>query len=616
VTDTIEYTPQYHPKFNAKEFLHQVSEMPGVYRMFNEAGEIIYVGKAKNLKKRLQSYFRKNVDSAKTQALVALIHFIETTVTSTELEALLLEQNLIKKYHPKYNILMRDDKSYPYIIMTHDLYPRVAVHRGTKKANATYFGPYPSGTAVRESLSLLQKLFKVRQCENSYFANRSRPCLQYQIKRCKAPCVQYVTPKEYGVDVDLTQKVLQGKNQQVLEHLVSSMELSSQHLQFESAAIYRDQIRHLRYISSEQSIEGGGQNLDVVAVACEQNVAVIHRLFYRNGRVVGSRSYYPKIKLDCPGDVLEAYISQSYFDMSEIPQEILVAEKFSNKELLQQSLSLTAQKKIKITLPTFGQRLRLLELAQKNANQELSVKLASNGQQLLRLKRLAEVLELQNLPKRMECFDISHTGGEFTVASCVVFGQSGPEKTAYRRYNIKDITPGDDYAAMHQALTRRFKKLQDTDKPNILFIDGGKGQLKQAQQVLDALEVTGILLVGVAKGAERKAGAERLFIPDKLYPVLLKDTDPALHLIQHIRDESHRFAITGHRNRRGKNSSRTMLEDIPGIGPKKRAQLLKQFGGLQTLQQASVKDISMVPGISASLAMSIYQYLSSGSSTS
>ncbi len=596
--------------FDYQHFLKNTPEDPGIYRMLNSQDSIIYIGKAKNLKKRLTSYFRKTLDTPKTRILVSLIDHIEISVTNTELEALLLEQNLIKKHRPKFNILLRDDKSYPYIFLSNDKYPRLSVHRGSKKSKGEYFGPFPSAGAVRESLSFLQKLFQVRQCENSYFSNRSRPCLQYQIKRCKAPCVEFLDVATYDKDVERTRRVLKGKNQKVIEDLVYEMDQASQALNFEDAAIHRDQISRLRHITSEQAIEGNSQNLDVIAVSTDKNVAVVHLLFYRNGRVIGSKNYYPKIKDDEIQLVMEAFITQFYLDTVDMPSELVLSHSFPDQELVNQSLNKISGKKIKFSTKVKGQRKLWLELAQKNSQQELALRLASNGQQLQRLQRLTEVLNLSAMPRRMECFDISHTAGVNTQASCVVFGQKGPDKQEYRRFNIKNITGGDDYAAMNQALTRRFKNLVNGEgvKPEILFIDGGKGQLRQAKEVLEELEIDGILLVAIAKGAERKVGAEKLFFDGDEFPILLNSNDPALHLIQHIRDESHRFAITGHRNQRAKNYNKSELEVIPGIGQKRRQKLLKQFGGLTALKKASVSDLASIPGISQTLAQKLYDY--------
>ena len=601
---------QKSAKFNAKHFLEIAPEMPGVYKMLSDDNRILYVGKAKNLKKRLSSYFQKNLSSRKTQALVARIFNIEMDVTNTELEALLLEQNYIKTHKPKYNVLLRDDKSYPYIYLSADAYPRFSLHRGAKKKRGEYFGPFPGVTAVKETLTLLQKLFQVRQCENSYFSNRNRPCLQYQIKRCKAPCMKYLSEDEYAKDVRLSELLIKGKNQQALDYLIEMMDKAAKQQDYEQAASRRDQISYLRQIISQQVVEGGTGNLDVIAIAMESNIAIVQVMFIRAGRVIGSRHYQPKIHHQHEGEILSAFITQFYFNGKTLPEEIICSHLLTDVKLLQQALTDLSGKKVLLKNTVKEQRLRWLKLTKTNAKQTLALKIAGVTHQQQRLLKLVEVLTLKELPKRMECFDISHTSGEQTVASCVVFGQKGPIKSEYRRFNISGITKADDYAAMNQVLRRRFGKLvkKDAEKPDILFIDGGKGQIKQAVTVLDALQIKDILVIGVAKGSERKAGAERLFIPKRIQPILLDEHNPALHLIQQIRDESHRFAINGHRNRRKKQANRSPLEEISGIGPKRRQSLLKQFGGLQQLKKAAVADIASVPGFNQHLAQKIYDY--------
>ncbi len=596
--------------FDAQSFLKIAPETPGVYRMFSATEEILYVGKAKNLRSRLKSYFQKNLSSVKTVALVKLIARIEVNVTDTEIEALLLEQNYIKTLKPRFNVLLRDDKSYPYIYLSADKYPRLVLHRGVKKAKGEYFGPFPGAGAVRETLRLLQKLFQVRQCENSYFSNRSRPCLQYQIKRCRAPCMEYLSTEEYAADVKLSRLLLKGKNQDTLKFLISSMDQHAHSHAYEEAAVRRDQIAYIRQIISQQAIESGSGNLDVVAVAIESNIVVVQIMFIRSGRIIGSRNYFPKIHLHDKQETLAAFISQYYVNGKDVPAEIICSQALSDVEVLQQLLTQQSGHKVIIKNKVREQRLRWLKLIEKNVKQSLALKIAGATHQQQRLLKLVELLELKDIPKRMECFDISHTSGENTVASCVVFGQGGPVTSQYRRFNITGITHGDDYAAMEQALRRRFKKIKQGqgDAPDILFVDGGKGQLRQAIEVLEALEIKHILLIGVAKGSERKAGSERLFFADRPQPLIVDEHNPALHLIQHIRDESHRFAITGHRNKRNKQRQRSPLENIPGIGPKRRQTLLKQFGGIQQLKQAAVADITRVPGFNKDLAQKIYDF--------
>lgn len=597
--------------FNSQYFLKITPEVPGVYRMFSVKDEIIYIGKAKNLKKRLTSYFQKHVSSIKTRALVKEIHHIEISVTHTEIEALLLEQNLIKQYRPKYNILLRDDKSYPYIFLSSDTYPRISIHRGARRQKGHYYGPYPSAGAVRETLSLLQKLFKVRQCENSYFNNRTRPCLQYQIKRCNAPCMHYMSEQSYEKDVAFTRMILQGKNSETLQQLIQKMEQASAQTEYEQAAAYRDQVQYLRQVMSEQSIEGERGELDVLAVAIQSNLAVVHVIFVRGGRVIGSRNYFPDFHGEEEEDIINAFIPQFYLTGKKIPKEIICTHVPADKTLLEIGLSEVSGRQVAIKTRLKSQRKKWQQLAVTNAHQALELKLASKGNQQKRLMELVTILGLEHIPTRMECFDISHTSGESTIASCVVFDQDGPKKSEYRRFNIKGITGGDDYAAMEQALKRRFLKVSHHNgvKPDILFIDGGKGQLQQAINVLEELEVDNVLLIGIAKGAERKAGAERLFLANETLPIIIDSHSPALHLIQHIRDESHRFAITGHRKSRDKKRQQSLLEQIPGIGIKRRQNLLKQFGGLQGLKKAALADITTVPGFNRALAQKVYDFL-------
>ncbi|WP_092590692.1 excinuclease ABC subunit UvrC [Pseudidiomarina indica] len=610
--------------FNPKHFTKHLTHQPGVYRMYDETGEVIYVGKAKDLKRRVSSYFRKNIDTPKTQALVKQIAAMDVTVTNTEAEALILENNFIKKYRPRYNVLLRDDKSYPYLLISDHPHPRIAFHRGARREKGEYFGPFPNGVAVRESLRLLQKLFPVRQCEDSYYRARSRPCLQYQLKRCLAPCVEgFCTPAEYQEQVDLAKAFLRGKNQQVIDQLVERMEQASQALDFERAARFRDQIIAMRKVQERNAVTGNQQELDVIGFARQGGVAVVHMLFIRDGGVQGSRSYYPKVPHNTDdGEILQAFIFQYYLnDQVErrLPPEIILPELNdlslfdADHELavLEQALA----QKVRLTNQVRGERKQYQILAQKNALNALEGRMNQENMMLMRFQHLAEVLDLDAPPQRLECFDISHTMGQETVASCVVFDQQGPKKSDYRRYNIKGITPGDDYAAMAQALQRRFEPLLAQDPtqvvmPDILFIDGGKGQLAQAETFFAQRETTtslkAPLLIGVAKGESRKPGLETLILAGNHATLPLSADAPALHLIQHIRDESHRFAITGHRQRRAKVRRTSRLEEIPGIGVKRRQKLLQNLGGLQEVKQASIEQLTAVPGISRELAEKIY----------
>jgi len=605
-------------RFDAKAFLSTVTSQPGVYRMYDATGTVIYVGKAKDLKKRLASYFRQQVGSRKTETLVKNIVQIDVTVTHTETEALLLEHNYIKLYQPRYNVLLRDDKSYPLIFLSADSHPRLAVHRGAKHAKGEYFGPFPNSYAVRETLTLLQKLFPIRQCENSVYRNRSRPCLQYQIGRCLGPCVAgLVSEEEYQQQVDYVRLFLSGKDQQVLHQLIERMENASKALNFEDAARIRDQIQAVRRVTERQFVSGNSDDLDVIGVAFEAGMACLHVLFIRQGKVLGSRSYFPKV----PGgtemsEVVQTFVGQFYLQGSQsrtLPAEILLDFNLPEKDLLAESLSELAGRKIQIQSKPRGDRARYLKLARTNAATALTTKLSQQSTIHQRLAELAKTLNLSEI-NRMECFDISHTMGEQTVASCVVFDGNGPLRSEYRRYNIAGITPGDDYAAMAQVLKRRYgKALEEKKIPDVIFIDGGKGQLGMAIDVFNSLNVTWDknkpLLIGIAKGADRKAGLETLFFVPEGEGISLPSDSPALHVIQHIRDDSHNHAITGHRQRRAKVRNTSALELIDGVGPKRRQVLLKYMGGLQPLLNASVEEIAKVPGISQALAEKIYNAL-------
>lgn len=563
----------------------------------------------------VRTYFRSNLASRKTEALVAQIQQIDVTVTHTETEALLLEHNYIKLYQPRYNVLLRDDKSYPFIFLSGDTHPRLAMHRGAKHAKGEYFGPFPNGYAVRETLALLQKIFPIRQCENSVYRNRSRPCLQYQIGRCLGPCVEgLVSEEEYAQQVEYVRLFLSGKDDQVLTQLISRMETASQNLEFEEAARIRDQIQAVRRVTEKQFVSNTGDDLDVIGVAFDAGMACVHVLFIRQGKVLGSRSYFPKV----PGgtelsEVVETFVGQFYLQGSQmrtLPGEILLDFNLSDKTLLADSLSELAGRKINVQTKPRGDRARYLKLARTNAATALTSKLSQQSTVHQRLTALASVLKLPEV-KRMECFDISHTMGEQTVASCVVFDANGPLRAEYRRYNITGITPGDDYAAMNQVLRRRYGKAIDDSKiPDVILIDGGKGQLAQAKNVFAELDVSWDknhpLLLGVAKGADRKAGLETLFFEPEGEGFSLPPDSPALHVIQHIRDESHDHAIGGHRKKRAKVKNTSSLETIEGVGPKRRQMLLKYMGGLQGLRNASVEEIAKVPGISQGLAEKIF----------
>lgn len=606
--------------FDAGKFLSTLTSKPGVYRMFDKSSTVIYVGKAKNLKKRVSSYFRDNLHqsqgSAKTVVMVKQIVKIEVTVTHTEGEALLLENNLIKSLKPRYNILLRDDKSYPYIYLSDkDQYPRLAVHRGAKKMPGRYFGPYPSASSVRESLAFLQKVFPVRQCEDSFFRNRSRACLQYQIKRCSGPCVGLVSDEEYQQDVKHVKLFLEGKSGEVIDELVKRMDQAAQLLEYEKAALCRDQIVHLRRVQERQYVSNEKGNLDVVAIASQAGIACIQVFFIRDGLNLGNKSFFPKnTKESTHEEVLGAFLTQFYLNSLKtdraIPGTILISHPIEDTEVLQEVFQEQTQKKVTISTKVRGDKARWLELAKSNADISLQSRLSHKAKMIDRYEQLQEALELDSIPKRLECFDISHSSGEATVASCVVFGHDGPIKSDYRRFNITEITAGDDYAAMHQALTRRYTrlKLKEAPLPDILLIDGGKGQVSQATEVLNELQIDEVKIVGITKGEGRRPDLDTLTLPESNEKVILPANSPALHLVQQIRDEAHRFAITAHRQKRAKARKKSELEEIPGLGAKRRQLLLKQFGGIQEIKRAGVEDICSVKGISKPLAQKIYDY--------
>ena len=597
------------PDFDVKAFLKTLTQRPGIYKMLNAKGEIIYIGKAKNLKNRVSSYFRSNAVSPKQSAMVAKVAGIEVTVTHTEGEALLLESQLIKRHKPRYNISLRDDKSYPYVFISsfHD-YPQLAYHRGAKKRKGKYYGPYPSASAVKETLKLLQKIFPVRQCEDSYYNARSRPCLQHQIERCTAPCVGLISQADYQNDVDGTMLFLEGQGGKLIDQLVEKMETAAGKLEFEQAAAYRDQIQRLRAVMEKHCIEGERGDVDIIACASKADLACVQVFFIRNGQNLGNRQFFPKIVDDNkPGVVLQAFISQYYLDKT-LPHELIVSHPLPETELLIEVLSSQAKHQVAISPNVRGERQKWLQMALTNADNALMSKLADKQSLYARFLSLQQEFACSEVPKRLECFDISHTQGEQTVASCVVFDRDGPVKSDYRRFNIEGITGGDDYAAIHQAVLRRYKRQQQGEHPapDILLIDGGKGQVAAAQKALADLAINNVMIVGVSKGPDRKAGMEKIILPDCDQPLDITPGASALLLIQHIRDEAHRFAITGHRQRRGKVTKQSALEDIAGLGPKRRQILLKQFGGLQGVSSAGVDALASIDGISRQLAQRIY----------
>ena len=599
-------------EFDAEGFLKTLTQQPGVYRMLNVDGDILYVGKAKNLKKRVSSYFNRSNISTRIQSMVRLIRNIQVTVTNTEAEALLLEHNLIKEHRPKYNILLRDDKTYPYVYLSsQQAYPGLSFHRGAKKKQGEFFGPYASVGAVRDTLNLLQKVFKVRQCNDSFFKNRSRPCLQYQIERCTAPCVDLISPTDYAEDVDYARKFLQGKSDLVIENLITEMEQASNILAFEKAAKLRDQINSLRQVSQQQYVSELSGDCDIITCKMNQALACVQVFRVRNKMNLGNQSYFPKVPQGCTEEELLAGFIGQYYLQRRPPEELITTVLPSEHEIIAEMLSNQREAKVKITASVRGTRARWLDFANKNVSIAFESRLASHTGMEQSYRALEDAFSFDAQIERMECFDISHTQGELAVASCVVFDREGPSKQEYRKFNIEGITPGDDYAAMHQALSRRYTRLKKGEgkMPDILFIDGGKGQLSQAAEVMEELQITEVLLVGVAKGVERRAGMEQLFTPDSKQAILLPADSAALHLIQQIRDEAHRFAITSHRNRRNKSRTMSPLEGIAGLGPKRRQTLLKHFGGMRGINRASEQELFKVPGISKQLAQLIHETL-------
>jgi excinuclease ABC subunit C len=597
--------------FDPKALLKGLSSLPGVYRMINAAGEVIYVGKARDLKKRVSSYFQKNLPSPRTRMMVSQIANIETTVTRSEAEALLLENNLIKSLMPRYNVLFRDDKSYPYIMLSGDEYPRLGFHRGSQQKPHRYFGPFPSALAVRESIQLLQKVFRLRTCENSVFSNRSRPCLQYQIERCTAPCVNYISPDDYKRDVSHAELFLEGREEQVMDELSGKMMEAAQREEYELAAVFRDRIQSLRQVQARQFVSDfRNGDADVVVCVSEAGSMCVNLVMIRGGRHVGDRSFFPQHIEECDEKtVLQAFLEQHYLQQP-VPPLIITGIPLEDEALLEM-LGERAGRKVQLSAYAGGDRRVWLKMAQTNAEIALKQHLARKTTQEGRLLALREALSLPESAERIECFDISHTMGEATVASCVVFDKGVMQNSEYRRYNITDITPGDDYAAMRSVLTRRYTKIAagEGKLPDLIFIDGGKGQLGVAVEVMQEVGLPDMMLVGIAKGEERKPGLEQLIFPDREQPLRLEKDNPGLHLLQQIRDEAHRFAITGHRGRRGKARTKSTLEEIGGIGAKRRQKLLTRFGGLSGVLKASVDELAQVEGISPSLAEKIYQEL-------
>ena len=583
--------------------------------MVGDGGELLYVGKARNIKARVTSYFRASGLDAKTLALTSKVRDVQVTVTASETEALLLEQSLIKEHRPRFNVVLRDDKSYPFIHLTEHPYPRLTFHRGAKR-EGRYFGPFPSAAAVRDSINILQKLFGIRPCADSFFKNRSRPCLQYQIKRCSAPCVAMIDRERYAEDVRLAVFFLEGKNADVLAEFKVRMENASAALEFERAARYRDQIGHLRRIQENQYVHGEGGDADIFGVAASDGHACVQGLFVRGGRLLGHRTWFPKNELGvAEGELLFAFLSQYYLAGMErdVPRTVVAAAPFADAPLLARALTEKAGRNTGVACHVRGQRARWATMATENAQLALDVFAADRKNVLARFVDLQTALGWEDVPQRLECFDISHTAGEATVASCVVFDTNGPLKSDYRRFNIEGVPRGDDYGAIEQAIRRRYTRLAEGEGalPDALVIDGGSGQLARAAEVLEQLQVEDMALIGIAKGPTRKAGLETIAVAG-LGEIALPPNGPAMHLLQHVRDEAHRFAIAGHRGRRQKARRLSALDEVAGVGPRRKRELLAHFGSVASIKGSSVEEIAKVPGISHKLATNIHGALHGG----
>jgi excinuclease ABC subunit C len=598
--------------FDGKAFASGLPTRPGVYLMRDTGSTVLYVGKARNLRKRVASYFDARPKAERIMRMIARVADIEVSLTRTEGEALLLENEWIKSLKPRYNILLRDDKSYPWIAMSmqHE-FPQIAFHRGARDKKKSYFGPYPSAGSVRESINLIQKLFRLRNCEDSYFSHRTRPCLQYQIRRCTAPCVGLVSRENYAAQVDDANLFLQGKNQEVMTRLIARMERAAKAQDYEFAAMFRDQINALKQMQAQQFVAASRGDIDFIALAQEQGKSCVQLVSFRGGRNLGQRSHFPsQAEGREPGEIMDAFLGQYYQDRLA-PAQLVLSHEVENRELLAAVFSENAGRKVSIQAHPRGDRRHMLELAGANAMQTLKMRLASRANMAIQFEAFAQLIGLDDIPESVDCFDISHTAGNQTVGSCVVFDINGPIKSRYRRYNLKGVTPGDDYAAMKQVLTRRYGRLQKEEgsMPGMILIDGGKGQLKQALEVLGEFGLSGIPVMGVAKGKTRRAGYEEWILPQPTRSYRPGPESPASHLVQQIRDEAHRFAITGHRGRRRKAATRSTLEKITGIGPRRRRSLLNHFGGLQGVNKAGIEELSSVPGISRLLAEEIFRAL-------
>jgi excinuclease ABC subunit C len=600
--------------FDIRGFSKSQTTRPGVYRMLDRSGTVLYAGKAGNLRKRLASYARQQTVTPRIRSMLRQVEAIDVTVTRTEGEALLLESNLIKEYRPRYNVVFRDDKSYPYLhLSTEQEFPRLSFHRGSRRGPGRYFGPFPGAGSARGTLNVAQKLFRVRQCEDAFFRGRSRPCLQYQIDRCTAPCVAYITPDEYRRDVEHAVMFLQGRNEEVIDALREPMQQASAALDFERAARYRDQIAGLRRIQEQQQITAPSGECDIVACAATPEDACVQVFYVRGGRNLGNRVHFPSQAAGSPpAEIVEAFLSQHYLRASiefGVPPEVLVSHRPQGSEILESVLGANAGTPVRIRDRVRGWRKRWLALARDNAEVALSQRVAARGRQERSLEALRELLELEETPRRIECFDVSHTRGEAAVAACVVFGTEGAVKPDYRRFNIEDVPAGDDYAALAQAVGRRYGRVvRDEGRlPDLVLIDGGKGQVAAARAVLTELQLEHVPILGIAKGPSRRPGLETLIASDGRRSLRWAADNPALHLIQQIRDEAHRFAIMGHRGRRGRRRGTSPLERIQGVGAKRRQQLLRFFGGMQGVERAGIEELANAPGINKNLARRIYE---------
>jgi excinuclease ABC subunit C len=600
--------------FDSKVFLATLTEAPGVYRYLDAQGRVLYVGKAKNLKRRVASYFTKTGHSPRIALMLRQVMKVEVTATRSEAEALILENTLIKKLTPKYNILFRDDKSYPYIVLTRGEFPRLGFFRGNPDRKADYFGPYPSSWAVRDSIHLMQKMFRLRTCEESVFANRSRPCLLYQIKRCSGPCVGLISPDDYATDVQLGSMFLLGKQQEVAKRLNQAMETASARLAFEQAAVYRDLIQSLHQVQEKQFVSSSkGEDIDILVAHKEAGQLCVNLAMVRGGRHLGDRPFFPVNAWESePAEACAAFVRQHYA-VHPAPSRLLIHPMPTEDEPGESEAVLAelAGRPVPVIQARSLSHKAWVSMALQNAKLAILARSQATAQQEKRLAALQDALQLPEPIVRIECFDISHTMGEATVASCVVYHQNCMKNADYRRFNIRDITPGDDYAAMRQAVSRRYDGIATGEgaAPDLILIDGGKGQVASAFAALADLGLSHLPMIGVAKGEGRKPGLESLIFPDDRESLQLPAEHPALHLIQEIRDEAHRFAITGHRARRGKARKTSTLESLPGIGPARRKALVARFGGLPGVLAASPEQLSEVPGISRDMAEKIYSAL-------